>query len=109
MMPWTPVSPTSFSAGPLCQGYSQIGPRDLSDPRNSLYAEFVRVLRDLQPRAFLMENVPNTLMLAKGTFAEQALEALRGAGYSNADVRVLPATNFGVPAAKARRLLWHAR
>ena len=29
--------------GPPCQGFSQIGPRDLGDPRNLLYEEFVRV------------------------------------------------------------------
>src|SRR5207249_1100899 len=55
--------------GPPCQGYSQIGPRDLDDPRNVLYGQFVRLLRDLKPRAFLMENVPNMLLLRKGVFA----------------------------------------
>ena len=95
--------------GPPCQGYSQIGPRDLDDPRNKLYREFVRVLRDLQPRAFLMENVPNMLMLAKGTFAEQALSALRDAGYQNAEVRVLAATEFGVPQLRKRAVFFGTR
>lgn len=95
--------------GPPCQGYSQIGTRDLDDPRNKLYREFVRVLRDLQPRAFLMENVPNMLMLAKGTFAEQALTALRGAGYRNAEVRVLAATEFGVPQLRKRAVFFGTR
>jgi DNA (cytosine-5)-methyltransferase 1 len=95
--------------GPPCQGYSQIGPRDLDDPRNKLYREFVRVLRDLQPRAFLMENVPNMLMLAKGTFAEQALAALRDAGYRNAEVRVLAATDFGVPQLRKRAVFFGTR
>ena len=43
--------------GPPCQGFSQIGPRKLSDPRNQLYWEFVRVVRLLKPKAFVMENV----------------------------------------------------
>jgi site-specific DNA-cytosine methylase len=42
--------------GPPCQGFSQIGPRKLNDPRNRLYKEFVRVVRLLRPRAFVMEN-----------------------------------------------------
>ncbi len=95
--------------GPPCQGYSQIGTRDLNDPRNVLYGEFVRLLSDLQPRAFLMENVPNMLMMAKGTFAKQALEALRGAGYANAEVRVLPATDFGVPQLRKRAVFFGTR
>ena len=44
--------------GPPCQGFSQIGPRDLKDPRNLLYLEFARVLKALKPKAFIMENVP---------------------------------------------------
>lgn len=95
--------------GPPCQGYSQIGPRDLDDPRNALYREFVRVLEVLQPKAFLMENVPNMLMLAKGTFRDQALDALRDAGYGNADVRVLAATDFGVPQLRKRALFFGTR
>ncbi len=95
--------------GPPCQGYSQIGTRDLDDPRNKLYREFVRVLSDLQPRAFLMENVPNMLMMAKGTFAEQALTALRDAGYKNAEVRVLAATEFGVPQLRKRAVFFGTR
>jgi DNA (cytosine-5)-methyltransferase 1 len=37
--------------GPPCQGFSQIGPRDLNDPRNFLYEEFVRVVPPLMALA----------------------------------------------------------
>ena len=43
--------------GPPCQGYSQIGTRDLHDPRNRLFEEFSRVVTTLKPKLFLMENV----------------------------------------------------
>jgi DNA (cytosine-5)-methyltransferase 1 len=95
--------------GPPCQGYSQIGPRDLDDPRNVLYGQFVRLLRDLKPRTFLMENVPNMLLLRKGIFAQKALAALRRAGYSNADVRILHATDFGVPQLRKRAVFFGTR
>jgi DNA (cytosine-5)-methyltransferase 1 len=49
--------------GPPCQGFSQIGPRDLSDPRNVLYKEFVRICRTVNARAFVMENVPNMVAM----------------------------------------------
>src|SRR5205814_620148 len=45
--------------GPPCQGFSQIGTRDLNDERNALYEEFARVVGTLKPKVFLMENVPN--------------------------------------------------
>lgn len=95
--------------GPPCQGYSQIGPRDIDDERNDLYGQFVRVLRDLRPRVFLMENVPNMLLLKKGMFKHRALAALRRAGYSNCDVRVLHATDFGVPQLRKRAVFFGVR
>jgi DNA (cytosine-5)-methyltransferase 1 len=44
--------------GPPCQGLA-IGPRNLDDPRNRLHEEFIRVVRLLKPRAFVMGNVPS--------------------------------------------------
>ncbi len=95
--------------GPPCQGYSQIGPRDIDDERNDLYGQFVRVLRDLKPKVFLMENVPNMLLLKKGMFKKRALAALRRAGYQNCDVRVLHATDFGVPQLRKRAVFFGVR
>ncbi|HXN50237.1 MAG TPA: DNA cytosine methyltransferase, partial [Bryobacteraceae bacterium] len=47
------------AGGPPCQAFSQVRnhTRVIDDPRNSLYQEFVNVLRTVRPRAFLMENV----------------------------------------------------
>ena len=95
--------------GPPCQGFSSIGTRDLKDPRNKLYGEFVRILYKTQPRAFVMENVPNMLTLAKGRFGKEALKALRAAGYSNAEVRVLHASEFGVPQHRKRAVFFGTR
>lgn len=88
--------------GPPCQGYSQIGTRILDDPRNELYLQFIRVLTALRPRVFLMENVPNMLLMAKGRFKREVLAAFRDAGYSNATVKVLAATDYGVPQLRRR-------
>lgn len=43
--------------GPPCQGFSLAGSRFKDDPRNKLYKEFVRFVKKLKPREFLMENV----------------------------------------------------
>lgn len=95
--------------GPPCQGFSQIGTRILDDPRNSLYGEFVRILRLLKPRVFIMENVPNMLLLAGGRFKDEALEAFALAGYSNCAVQVVAATDFGVPQLRKRALFFGVR
>jgi len=95
--------------GPPCQGYSQIGTRILDDPRNELYLEFIRVLKTVQPRVFLMENVPNMLLLAKGRFKKEVLEALSEAGYSNCGVTVVAASDYGVPQLRKRAIFFGIR
>src|SRR5580658_1782480 len=48
--------------GPPCQGFSLIGRRNLSDPRNRMVWHFCRVVKELQPKFFVMENVPGLLL-----------------------------------------------
>ena len=95
--------------GPPCQGYSQIGTRILDDPRNELYLQYVRLLTALRPRVFLMENVPNMLLLAKGRFKREVLEAFAQAGYSNCGVTVVAATEYGVPQLRKRAIFFGVR
>ncbi|MCH0567404.1 DNA cytosine methyltransferase [Streptomyces sp. MUM 2J] len=95
--------------GPPCQGYSQIGTRILDDPRNELYAQYVRVLKFLRPKVFLMENVPNMLLLAKGRFKREVLAAFAEAGYSNCGVAVVAASDFGVPQLRRRAIFFGVR
>ena len=47
--------------GPPCQGFSRAGKQDPNDPRNELTFEFMRVVCEIHPRAFCMENVPAIL------------------------------------------------
>lgn len=43
--------------GPPCQGFSRSGQRDVMDPRNSLVFDFARIVCEIQPKTFVMENV----------------------------------------------------
>jgi DNA (cytosine-5)-methyltransferase 1 len=95
--------------GPPCQGFSQIGPRHLNDPRNRLYEEFVRVVRLLRPRAFVMENVPNMLAMQKGHFRSKILDAFREAGYARTAVVPVVASDFGVPQHRRRVFVFGLR
>jgi DNA (cytosine-5)-methyltransferase 1 len=88
--------------GPPCQGYSQIGTRDLNDTRNSLYKEFARVVDTLRPKIFLMENVPNILLLNNGHFKELISRKFRDIGYSRLAILKVSAADFGVPQARNR-------
>jgi DNA (cytosine-5)-methyltransferase 1 len=95
--------------GPPCQGYSQIGPRDVADPRNELYLEVCRVATLLHPRFILIENVPNMLLMKSGLFKKRILGALRDIGYDNIGLSVLDASLFGVPQKRKRVFILAAK
>ena len=88
--------------GPPCQGFSQIGPRKRDDPRNRLYNEFVRVVRELQPAVFVMENVPNMMAMDGGHFRTKILSAFQRAGYKRTAIIPAVASDFGVPQHRRR-------
>jgi DNA (cytosine-5)-methyltransferase 1 len=83
--------------GPPCQGFSQIGPRDLSDHRNVLYEEYARVVTTLKPRVFLMENVPNLVLMNRGQFRDAVIRKFQSIGYRNTVFLKIKASDFGVP------------
>lgn len=43
--------------GPPCQGFSGLGSRDVNDPRNKLWKEYIRFVRHARPKVFVIENV----------------------------------------------------
>lgn len=45
--------------GPPCQGYSRAGKQQIADPRNNLVYEYARMIVELQPKTFIMEEVPD--------------------------------------------------
>ena len=91
------------AGGPPCQGFSQMGTRDSRDPRNSLVYEYVRLVLELQPRAFLMENVPGMQSGATARIFGRALAKLEAGGYSvSKPVRTLNTADFGVPQIRER-------
>ena len=95
--------------GPPCQGYSQIGPRDVADPRNEMYLHVCRLAQILNPKYILIENVPNMLLMKKGLFKDRIAKALRDIGYDNIGIRVVDASLYGVPQKRRRVFIIAAR
>jgi DNA (cytosine-5)-methyltransferase 1 len=53
------------SGGPCCQSFSTVGRRrSISDPKGGLFLDFCRVVREIRPRFFVMENVKGILSAA---------------------------------------------
>lgn len=92
-----------LDGSPPCQGFSTAGKRLMDDPRNGLFREFVRLLRGLKPKAFVMENVSGMVKgKMKLVFAE-ILRELKASGYK-VKARLLNAMYFGVPQSRQRMI-----
>lgn len=101
-----PVEPDLLIGGPPCQGFSHaaVGRHDPKDPRNSLFRDFVRVARILQPRRLVIENVPGLLRSRTSSgepVAEVIVSELEQLGFT-VNVFTLNAEQFGVPQIRRR-------
>jgi len=86
--------------GPPCQAYSIVGrardPKNMEDdPRNHLYKQYVKFLKEFHPKMFVFENVPGMLSAKNGEYFGKIKKAIIRAGY-RFDYKVLNAKDFGV-------------
>lgn len=98
--------PVLVVGGPPCTPFSKSGfwleqKRESRDPNASLLDEFVRVVRDSRPEAFILENVQGLTYSTHRVQFERLLKALGELGY-NPQWKVLLAADFGVPQLRRR-------
>lgn len=91
-----------LAGGPNCQGVSQRGIRSPDDPRNFMIPEFIRLVSELQPEAFLMENVPGFTHRHNFNQLRRAFEWLEDELGYECSADVLLATDHGVPQLRYR-------
>jgi DNA (cytosine-5)-methyltransferase 1 len=92
-----------------CQGFSQANQkRNEQDERNTLYLEFVRILKDKQPPFFIAENVKGILSLGKGSVFQMILKDFADIGY-DVQYALLNAADYGVPQNRQRVLIFGTR
>lgn len=93
--------------GPPCQGFSMCGTRDASDKRNTLFKNYARVVKDVKPHIFLLENVKGLLSM-KNPNGEPIIEAIykefKDLGYE-INHRVVNAVYYGVPQSRERVII----
>lgn len=90
--------------GPPCQGFSTAGARFWDDPRNELLKIYVRALRTIKPKWFLMENVEGLLTAKNGQYLFEAAKAFIDLGYK-IRIEKIYAQEFGVPQRRKRVLI----
>lgn len=120
--------PFLICGGPPCQPFSTAGKRlGINDPRGSLFMDFIRMIRYIQPRFFVMENVKGIMSAPLkhmpiadrtndnleyenqyGTVLDVILGEFQKLGYSTV-YGVLDAVNYGVPQFRERFVLIGSR
>jgi DNA (cytosine-5)-methyltransferase 1 len=92
--------------GPPCTPFSKSGfwleeKRTSSDPNASLLDEYVRVVREARPEAFVLENVQGLTYRTHAAQFDRLISELRSLGY-NPQWKVLLAADYGIPQLRRR-------
>jgi len=90
--------------GPPCQGFSiagKIGRNFVDDPRNHLFKEFARVVKILNPKMFVMENVARVYTHNNGKTRDEIISLFKKLGYK-VDCQILNSADYGVPQIRKR-------
>ncbi|MGJ1431020.1 DNA cytosine methyltransferase [Sphingobacterium spiritivorum] len=93
--------------GPPCQAYSLLGRHQENiekDPRNKLYIQYGRFLKEFNPKAFVFENVPGMLSANKGQHFKNLKTYFKKLGYE-VHYDTLDASDYGVVQARKRIII----
>ena len=85
-----------------CQSFSIAGKRlGFEDTRGTMFFEVARILRERQPKAFILENVKGLTNHDKGKTLDVILNTLKDLGYDYV-YKVLNSSNYGIPQSRER-------
>ena len=111
---FNPSAADIIIGGPPCQGFSMAGARIRSgfidDPRNYLFKHYYNIVKRVQPKAFIMENVKGMLTMQQGKIFNEILsifsnkEQMDGIKY-HIYYRVIKAIEFGIPQGRERLII----
>ena len=91
-----------YIGGSPCQSFSIIGKRGgLEDTRGTLFYEYARLIKEMQPKAFIYENVPGMLMHDKGNTWNVIKDVFESLGY-NVKYQILNSKDYGIPQDRRR-------
>ena len=95
--------------GPPCQTFSAAGRRangvlGTTDARGVLFREYVRLLKELEPKGFLFENVYGIIGAQNGEAWKEILQAFSEVGYK-LFYRIVDAADYGVPQHRERLII----
>lgn len=91
-----------FVGGSPCQSFSIAGARGgFEDTRGTLFYEYVRLVKEIQPKVFIYENVYGVLTHDKGKTWATMQNVFSELGY-HYKWQILDARNYGIPQGRRR-------
>ncbi len=87
--------------GPPCQGFSEIGKRDPNDPRRALLAHFFRIVAEVRPVFFVMENVRGLAYPSAKAALDASLSIVQD-DYDLLGPKIWDASTFGAATKRSR-------
>lgn len=92
-----------IAGGPPCQAFSILGKREsFSDLRGQLVFDYIRLINELKPEAFVFENVPGLLTLNNGQDWEKLYYHFQVETGYDIYSEILNAADYGVPQIRKR-------
>ena len=96
--------------GPPCQAFSVFGRRKgLDDPRGGLVWEYLKIIKEVKPKAFVFENVAGIKSIHGGVFFKKILEELTLGGKYTVSAHSYQVADFGIPQFRDRVFIIGAR
>jgi len=102
------LTPDVIIGGPPCQGFSVMGDKQGSDPRNNLFLAYINLVRSLKPKCFLLENVKGLKTMYGGQAFKEIVDGFSESGYDIYS-ETLNAYNYGVPQNRERVFIFGTR
>ena len=100
--------------GPPCQGFSIFGKRRFVntqkhivelDKRNDLVIAFANIIKNVQPKWFIMENVPGITSARDGAYINTIRKFFAKNKYRT-EIKIINAADYGVPQKRKRFILF---
>jgi DNA (cytosine-5)-methyltransferase 1 len=95
---------TGVIGGPPCQGFSTMGRHNANDPRRALLDQYFRLVAEIRPKFFLMENVPGLLSPRNAELLDSAISRVPSK-YKIVGPVILDAAKFGAATRRLRTVV----
>ena len=89
------------AGGPPCQPFSVAGKQQAASDERDMVPHFIRAVKEIRPKAFLMENVAGLMTVRHKDYLSLITQKFRDLGY-HLTVQILCAYDYGVPQRRKR-------